>query len=78
MYLEAFDDLVVRTAAFQVGPADEVFTIAREVAVPIHEAGIHRITLGVDGFLGGVLAYDGLFVTDGDKLTVFHGKGLSF
>ena len=75
---ETLDDLVVGTAAFQVSPADEVLAVAREVAVSVHEAGIHCIALGVDGFLGSVLAHDALFIADGDKLTVFHGKGLGF
>ena len=78
MYLEAFDDFVVGTATFQVGPADEVLAVACEVAMPVHEAGIDRVALCVDGFLGGVLAHDALFVADGDELAVFHGKGLGF
>ena len=36
------------------------------------------VALGINGFLGGILAHDGFFVADGDKLSVFHGKGLGF
>ena len=78
MYFEALDDFVVGTAAFQVGPADEVFAIAIEMAVAVHKTWVNGIALGIDDLSGSVLAHDGFFVADGDKLTVFHGKGLGF
>ena len=78
MSLEAFDDLIEGLAAFQIGPADEVFSIACEVAMPVHEAGIHRIALSIDDFGGDVLVHDGFLIADGNKLSVFHGKGLGF
>ena len=47
------------------------------MAVSVHEARIHRIALGVNGFLSDIMAHNHVLIANSDKLSVFHGKSLS-
>ena len=74
MNLEPFDDFLVGKAASQVGPPNEVLSVAREMAVSVHEAGIDSFALGIDGLGGSVMAHDVVIIAHSDEYPVFYGE----